>query len=122
MTGLIAVIGVFFVLVGLTGLVQPYRFRSTIGAMDSRPRFISAVVIRLLMGALLWWLADELRHPQVMRVLAIIAVAAAVVILVAGQARLDSMVRWWLGKPDSVLRISATFAALFGAWLAWEAA
>lgn len=121
MTWLVAVIGVLIVLLGLTGLLQPQRFRAAIEGMDSQPRFVFAVVIRLVMGALLWWLADEMRHPQIMRIIAIIAVVAAVVILVAGRARLDSMVGWWLGKPDGVLRVSAAFAALFGAWLAWEA-
>ena len=121
MTWLIAALGVLIAVLGLVGLVQPDRFRSMFGVMDSRTRFVSAVVIRLAMGALLWWVADELRHPQVMRVLAVIAVVAAVVILIAGRARLDRMVDWWLGKPDAVLRVSAIFAGVFGAWLAWEA-
>ncbi len=89
--------------------------------MDGHTRFILAIVIRLAMGALLWWLADELRHPQVMRIIAVIAVVAAVGILVMGRKRLDSLVDWWLGKSDSVLRVSALFAATFGGYLVFVA-
>ena len=121
MTWLIVASGALIAALGLVGLVQPARLRSLFGAMDSQSRFIMAVVIRLLMGALLWWVAGELRHPQVMRVIAAIAIVAAVVILIAGRTRLDRLIDWWLGKPDGVLRVSALFAGAFGFWLAWEA-
>ncbi len=121
MTLIVAVLGVLIVLVGLVGLVQPARFRSMFATMDSQARFVLAILTRLAMGALLWWLADELRHPQVMRVLAVIAVVAAVGVLVMGRTRLDKLVDWWLSKPDGVLRVSALFAAAFGAYLTWVA-
>ncbi len=121
MTWFVAVLGLLIVLLGLVGLAQPARFRAMFTTMDSQTRFILAIVIRLAMGALLWWLADELRHPQVMRIIAVIAVVAAVGILVMGRKRLDSLVDWWLGKSDSVLRISALFAATFGGYLVFVA-
>ena len=109
------------VLLGLVGLVQPNRFRTMFTTMDSQTRFILAIVIRLAMGALLWWLADGLRHPHVMRILAVIAVVAAVGVLVMGRNRLDKLIGWWLGKPDGVLRVSALFAAAFGGYLVFVA-
>ena len=109
------------VLLGLVGLVQPNRFRTMFTTMDSQTRFILAIVIRLAMGALLWWLADELRHPHVMRILAVIAVVAAVGVLVMGRNRLDKLIGWWLGKPDGVLRVSALFAAAFGGYFVFVA-
>jgi hypothetical protein len=121
MTSLVAILGVLIVLLGLTGLAQPPRFRAMFTAMDSRTRFVLAIGIRLATGALLWWLADELRHPHVMRILAVIAVVAAVVILLFGRKRLDQLIGWWLDKPDGVLRISALFAAAFGGYLVFVA-
>jgi uncharacterized protein YjeT (DUF2065 family) len=121
MTGIVAILGLVIVLLGLTGLVQPARFRKLFTAMDSRTRFVLAIVVRLAMGALLWVLADELRHPQVMRVLAVIAVVAAVALLIMGRGRLDSLIGWWLAQSDSVLRVSASFAAAFGAYLVFVA-
>jgi len=121
MTKIIALLGALMVLLGLVGLVQPNRFRTMFTTMDSQTRFILAIVIRLAMGALLWWLADELRHPHVMRILAVIAVVAAVGVLVMGRNRLDKLIGWWLGKPDGVLRVSALFAAAFGGYFVFVA-
>ena len=121
MTLVVAVIGALVLLLGLVGLVQPDRFRAMLGTMDSQVRFRLAVVTRLAMGALLWWLADELRHPHVMRILAVIAIAAAVGVLVIGRDRLDRMVNWWLSRSDGLLRVSALFAAAFGGYLVYVA-
>ena len=121
MTLIVALLGALIVLLGLVGLVQPARFRSLFTSIESQTRFVIAIVTRLAMGALLWWLADELRHPHVMRILAVIAVVAAVAVLVVGRARLDRLIDWWLSKPDGVLRISALFATAFGAYLTWVA-
>lgn len=118
---IIAVLGVLIALLGLIGLVQPDRFRSMFGAMNSRTRFAFAIISRLLMGGLLWWLADELRYPHVMRVLAAIAVAAALALLVMGRERLDRLVDWWLSRADGVLRVSALLAAAFGGFLVYVA-
>jgi len=121
MTGIVAILGLLVVLLGLTGIAQPARFRAMFTAMDSRTRFVLAIVTRLAMGALLWWLADELRHPQVMRILAIIAVVAAVVVVVMGRARLDRFIGWWLAQSDGLLRVSAVFATAFGGYLVYVA-
>jgi multisubunit Na+/H+ antiporter MnhG subunit len=119
MTIFVALLGALVVIAGAVGVVSPARFRGMFTAMPARTRFVLAVVIRLAMGALLWFLADELRHPLVMRVLAVIAVVAAVVILVMGQARLDRFVDWWLERSDSVMRVSCLIACAFGAYLVY---
>ncbi len=121
MTLIVALLGALIVLLGLVGLVQPARFRSVFATMDGQTRFVLAIVIRLAVGALLWWLADELRHPHVMRVLAVIAVVAAVGVVIIGRERLDKLIDWWLSKSDGLLRVSALFAAVFGAYLTWVA-
>lgn len=119
MTVLVALLGALAVLLGLVGLVRPDRFRVMFTGMDSQTRFVLAIGIRLAMAGLLWWLADELRHPHVMRVLAVIALIAAVALPIMGRERLDKLIGWWLSRPDSVLRISALFAAGFGAYLVY---
>ena len=121
MTLVVAAFGALFVVIGLVGLVQPDRFRSLFAGMGSQLRFILAIAIRVVMGALLWWLADDLRHPQVMRILAAIAIFAAVGLLLMGQGRLNKLVEWWLSRSDGLLRFSALFAAVFGAYLVYVA-
>jgi hypothetical protein len=121
MTLIVTVLGVLFVVLGLVGLVQPDRFHSLFAGMGSQLRFILAIAIRVVMGALLWWLADDLRHPQVMRIIAAIAIFAAVGILIMGRGRLDKLVEWWLSLSDGLLRLSALFAGAFGAYLVYVA-
>ena len=121
MTVIVAVLGALVALLGLVGLVQPERFRSIFTAMDSQTRFIIAIALRLAMGGVLWWLADELRHPHVMRVLAAIAIFAAVMLLIMGRERLDRLIGWWLSRSDGLLRVSALFAAAFGVFLVYVA-
>ena len=121
MTLLVAAFGAPIFLLGIVGLLQPDRFRTFLGGMDSQRRFVLAIAIRVVMGALLWWLAEDLRHTPVMRVLAVIAFFAAVGILLMGQGRLNKLVEWWLSRTDSLLRLSALFAAAFGAYLVYVA-
>jgi hypothetical protein len=121
MTAVVAVLGAAIVILGLLGAASPARFRALFALISPRSRYLAAVIIRVLMAALLWWLADELRHPQVMRVLAVIAGLAAVFILLAGARRLDQTVDWWLARSDGVLRISLVFAGAFGGYLVYVA-
>lgn len=121
MTVLVAILGVLIALLGLVGLVQPDRFRAMFATMDSRTRFAFAIGIRLAMAGLLWWLADELRHPHVIRVLAVIALLAAIMLPIMGRTRLDKLIDWWLSRPDGLLRLSALLAAGFGGFLVYVA-
>jgi hypothetical protein len=121
MTLLVAAFGAPIFLLGIVGLVQPDRFRSYIGGIDSHLRFVMAVAIRVVMGGLLWWLAEDLRHTPFMRILAVIAIFAAVGILLMGQGRLNTLVDWWLSRSDGLLRFSALLAAVFGAYLVYVA-
>ena len=56
-----------------------------------------------------------------MRVIAVIALVAAILILLAGPRRLDRTVDWWLARSDAMLRVSLAFAAAFGGYLVFVA-
>jgi hypothetical protein len=53
--------------------------------------------------------------------IAAISIFAAVGILFIGRERLDSLIDWWLSRPDALLRLSALFAATFGGFLVYVA-
>ena len=118
---IVAGIGVFGVLIGMLGLLAPERFRSLFKLTTSQMRFLAAIIVRLVVGALLWIAADELRMPQVMRFIAAISIFAAVGILFMGRERLDKLIDWWLSRPDGLLRLSALFATTFGGFLIYVA-
>ena len=101
--------------------MTPERFRAAFRSMTSQARFLAAIILRLGMGALIWIIADELRFPYVMRVIAAISIIAAVGILIMGRERLNKLVDWWLARSDGLLRLSTAFAALFGGFLIYVA-
>lgn len=117
----VLVVGVLVFLLGFVGLLAPAKFRGWFEAMSGQSRFVGAIVSRLGFGMLLWYAADQLRFPDVIRILAVIAFAAAVGILIMGRERIDALVTWWLTRSDTVLRVSTAFAALFGAFLVYVA-
>jgi multisubunit Na+/H+ antiporter MnhG subunit len=121
MTWLITAFGALITALGLVGLWQPDSFRSIFRAVNSDTRFTLAIVVRLALGALFWWLAEDLRHPAIMRILAAIALFAAVGLLIMGRERLDRLVDWWLSRSDGLLRLWALLAAAFGAYLVFVA-
>lgn len=121
MSLIVAALGALVLVLGLVGLAQPDHFRTLYDVLHSRTRYWLAIGIRIAMGGLLWWLAEEVRHPQVMRILAGIAVLAAVALLLMGRERLDRMVSWYAALSDGVLRISAALATAFGAYLVYAA-
>ena len=118
---IVAGIGFFGVLIGMVGLLAPERFRALFKLTTSQTRFLVAIIVRLVVGAFFWIAADELRLPQVMRIIAAISIFAAVGILFMGRERLDGLIDWWLSRPDGLLRLSALFAATFGGFLIYVA-
>ena len=121
MNVIVAALGVLIVLVGLLGLFSPPRFRAAFERMTSQTRFLVAIILRLGLGVFLWIVADTLRFPQLMRIIAAIAIIAAVGILIMGRERLDKLVDWWLARSDGLLRLSTFAAAAFGGFLIYVA-
>jgi hypothetical protein len=119
MDTLILVFGVVIALVGLIGAVLPARFRQLLGSWQGDTRFLFAVIVRIVLGAVLLAAAPDLLFPRLLEVLGGVSILAAIGLLLMGQARLDRMIAWWLRRSDAVLRVSTILAALFGLFLAY---
>ena len=117
----VAALGVLVLLLGLLGLAAPGRFRALFAGMTSQTRFLAAIYLRVGLGVFLWIVADELRFPYVMRIIAAISLFAAVAILIMGREHLNQLVDWWLARSDGLMRVSTLFVALFGGFLVYVA-
>ena len=117
MTIFIAIFGALIAVLGALGVLSPAKFRGLLTQWPSRSRFWFAVLIRLVFGVLLLWLAADLRYPLVMKILGGISILAAFGILVMGRESLNRLVAWWTGRGDGLMRLGALFAMLFGAFL-----
>jgi len=113
--------GFLVTLVGLAGIIAPQQLRRVLGNWSGRPRFLFAVIIRLVFGALLLSEIMDLRFPALMKVIGGISFFAGVVLLLIGQERLDQLIAWWLQRSDAILRVSTIFATAFGLFLIYVA-
>ncbi len=114
---IIALFGVLICLAGLTILILPEKFKNIMNRWTGQPRFLFAVIIRVLFGALLLSEAANLKFPLAMKIIGAISILAAVVLLLVGQERMDRFIDWWMRMSDNLLRFWSIFAFVFGAFL-----
>lgn len=117
MKAVIAACGGLICLAGLVILVFPDKFKDFMNRWTGQPRFLFAVIVRVVFGAILLAEAADLKFPSVVKIIGGISILAAVVLLLAGQERLDRFIAWWMRQSDNLLRVSAVLAAAFGVFL-----
>jgi amino acid permease len=118
---IIAVFGVLICLGGLTILILPEKFKDIMNRWTGQPRFLFAVIIRVVLGAILLSEAANLKFPLAMKIIGAISILAAVVLLLVGQQRMDRFIDWWMRMSDNILRVWSVFAFAFGGFLIYVA-
>ncbi len=121
MKSLIALFGVLICLGGLTILILPEKFKNIMNRWTGQPRFLFAVIIRVVLGAILLSEAANLKFPLAMKIIGAISILAAVVLLLVGQERMDRFTDWWMKQSDKLLRVSSVLAIAFGAFFIYAA-
>lgn len=116
---LVSIFGGLICLAGVVLLVFPARFREFMNKWTGRPRFLFAIIVRIVFGAILLAEAPNLRFPLVMQIIGGISIAAAIGILLIGQERIDRFVAWWMRMSDNVLRAWSVAVLAFGAFLVY---
>jgi len=86
-----------------------------------QPRFLFAVIIRVVFGALLLSEAANLKFPLAVKIIGAITILAAVVLLLVGQERMDRFIDWWMKQSENVFRVAAVLAFVLGAFLMYVA-
>ena len=118
---LITLFGVLICLAGLAILIFPDQFRNAMNKWTGQPRFLFAVIIRVVLGAILLSEAATLRFPLAMKIIGAISILAAVILLLIGQERMDRFIDWWMKQSDNLLRVSSVLAIAFGAFFIYAA-
>ncbi len=118
MKTLIAVFGVLICLAGLVILLAPEKFRNVMNRFDGQPRYLFAIIARIIIGAILLWEASNLKFPLAMQIIGGISIVAAIVLLLMGRDRMDRMIDWFMAKmTDNIMRGWSVLAFAFGAFL-----
>jgi hypothetical protein len=114
---IIALFGILICLAGLLILIVPDRFRTVMNNWTGQPRFLFAIIVRIVFGAILLSEATNLKFPLAMKIIGAISVLAAVVLLLIGQQRMDRFIEWFMKVADNVMRVWSVFALAFGVFL-----
>lgn len=122
MKTVIALFGVLICLGGLAILILPEKFKNVMKRWTGQPRFLFAVIIRVVLGAILLSEAANLKFPLAMKVIGAISILAAVVLLLVGQERMDRFIDWWMKRSENVFRVASVLAFALGAFLIYVAA
>ncbi len=117
MKPIIVIFGALICLAGLVILITPEKFKSVMNNWTGQPRFLLAVIVRVVIGAILLAEAANLKFPLAMKIIGGISILAAIGILLIGQGRLDRFIAFWMQKSDKLFRVSSAFAIAFGAFL-----
>ena len=112
-------LGVFIVLVGAWGFLAPARITDLVNRFDSKSGMWFAAIIRLVLGAALWFAAPQSRAPMLLEVLGVIAIVAAVLIPLMGAERFKALIAWWGKLSPSAQRLWSLVAVAFGAVILW---
>ena len=122
MSVVVSILGVLAAMIGLMGLANPKTIVGLVEYWRGPTRYYVAVGVRMVLGVIFLVVAPSCRLPILVQVLGVISIVAAIVILIAGQERLDSFISWWLKRPPGVIRVSALFAFAFGILLVYAGA
>jgi hypothetical protein len=118
---IVSALGVAIVLLGAVGVASPRRLIGLVGQWDGPGRFRLAIVIRVLLGVALLAVAPACRIPVLVQLIGVVSIVVAFSLLLAGRARMDTVVEWWLTRPELV-RAAALLAVAFGALLIYAGA
>ncbi len=118
---LIALFGVLICLGGLTILILPEKFKNIMNRWTGQPRFLFAVIIRVVLGAILLSEAANLKFPVAVKIIGAISILAAVVLLLVGQERMDRFIDWWMKRSENLFRVASVLAFALGAFLIYVA-
>ncbi len=114
---IIAAFGALICLAGLVILMAPDRFRAVMNNWTGQPRFLFAVIVRVVIGAVLLAEAANLKFPLAMKIIGGISIVAAIVLLLIGKERMDRMIDWFMKMSDNAFRAWSVLAVAFGGFL-----
>lgn len=122
MSLILTVLGFAVICVGVLGLLSPRRLRELSVSGQTRSRFRSAVMMRILVGAGLIAAAPSSRFPDTVTVLGVAALLLAIGLYRLGMRRFESVSYFWSNRPPVTLRAVSMVAVAFGLFLVYAPA
>ncbi len=115
---IVLLIGVLMCVLAVWAVIVPDRLRHWVRVITDQPwGYYFAAAVRLLLGLALIFAAPGSRFPVAFQVLGWLTIAAAVGLLIMGQARLSQLAAWFNRLSDPVVRSWLVLALVFALFL-----
>ena len=110
----VAAVATLLIAISGLGVLAPERLVAIVSAWPPDTRLYVAVGTRLVLGVIFLLGASACRFPAVIYGVGILALAAALVLVLLGEPRVDALVHWWCEQPALVIRAWCVLAVLVG--------
>ena len=117
----VAAVGVVLVVLGVAGTALPKILRDIVQSSQTPRVLYGAVAARIVLGAVFLVASATCSRPLAIGTIGVVLIGAGFAGLFLGIQRLQSLIAWWFGFPDSVLRAGTMFTAIFGAFVVYAA-
>jgi hypothetical protein len=112
---------VLLIAISALGVVAPERLVAIVSGWPPDTRLYVAVGTRLALGVIFLLGASECRFPPAIYGIGVLSLAAALLLVLLGEPRVDGLVRWWCQQPALAIRAWCVLAALLGALILYAA-
>jgi hypothetical protein len=117
---IVSLTGLAVAAIGLLGVAAPATLIDLLTRWRVLTRLPVTLGLRVGSGILFLVAAAHCRLPDIVRAVGILELVGATVLLVAGSARLQGFVAWWLQRSPAFVRCWCAGALAFGILLAYS--
>jgi hypothetical protein len=120
MTILIIAFGALMAIAGIVIMIRPGAIVGLLAKYSAELSLhVLAVLVRLVLGVLLVYLAGQSKYPTVVAVIGWLSIIAAVVFALMGRNNFKRLMAWALIVARSMARLAGILAVCFGTFLAY---
>ncbi|WP_068545320.1 hypothetical protein [Thalassotalea crassostreae] len=114
----ISILGALIVFAGVLLVIKPLIIIGYLKShKDSLWLYLSAIIVRVIVGYLLIVFAKHSIYPAAITVIGWIAVVAALAFLVMGRAKFTLLLTWLINSAMGYARLMGILAIIFGSFI-----
>ena len=121
MRHLVALAALLMIALCALGVVAPALLVGVVTGWPPDSRFDVAVGVRVVLGVIFLLGASRCRVPAIIYGIGILALAAALLLVLLGEPRVDALITWWAQQPALAIRAWCALAALLGVLILYAA-
>jgi len=121
MDTVIKIIGIVIICIAVLYMIKPGIIKALIRLFSKGSRLYLAGVLRLALAVVLFVGATQCDKTRLVIAFGVLCLLSALLVFALGPKKLSPMLKWYLDKPDWILRIIAAIALAFGALIVYSA-